>query len=134
MRAEFINKGAAIRKDAIEKSRVVNKGFDGETFSPFLQDTWSPRDYRHLGDPVDFVIFDGAEMVRADLQEEITSVTILEIKTGNADMNKVQRRIRDAIVAGRTQFAIYNPDNKEIRIWSPQNPKGKINVNTETNS
>lgn len=134
LRAEFITKGAAIRKDAIEKSRVVNKGFDGETFAPFLQDQWLCKDFRHISDPVDYLVLDGAEMVRSGLQEEINSITILEIKTGNADMNTVQRRIRDAVVAGRTQFAVYNVETKEMRIWSPSNPRGKTNVNNNTSA
>lgn len=127
MAATFRVRETSIRKDAIEKAKSITKGFDGETFSPFLIGKWNPRDYKHMGDPIDYLILDGAENVRSGLQEEIDSITLLEIKTGSSDMNTVQRRIRDAVVANRVQFAIYNPDTKITRIWSPSNPKGKDN-------
>jgi predicted Holliday junction resolvase-like endonuclease len=127
LRAEFELQAKSIRADAVQRAKVVNKGFDAETFSPLLQNKWNSKDFRHIGDPIDFLILSGAEDVRSDLQEEIDSVIILEVKTGNSDLNKVQRRIRDAIVAQRVQFALYNVDTKTIRIWSHDNPKGKNN-------
>lgn len=123
--AEFRVREAAIRKDAIERARVVNKGFDGETFSPLLQDRWTSKDFRHIGDPIDFLILAGADAIRAELQDTIDEVILLEVKTGSADMNKVQRRVRDAVVEGRVQFGIFNPDEDSLRLWSKENPKGK---------
>lgn len=126
LRAEFALEQKSIRQDAIARSKIVNKGFDAETFSPFIQTQWQPTDFRHIGNPIDYLICDGAEAVRSDLQDELKSITLLDIKTGGADLNKVQRRIRDAIVASKVQFAIYNPDDNSLRIYSPTNPKGKI--------
>jgi predicted Holliday junction resolvase-like endonuclease len=71
------------------------------------------------------MVFIGAEDVRAGLQDELDGVVILEVKTGGSDLNKVQRRIRDAVVNGDVEFALYNADDKTIRVWSPRDPKGK---------
>lgn len=126
LRAEFADTEAKIRKDAVERAKYVSKGFDGETFSPLLQKSWLSTDFRHIGDPIDYLVISGASLVRAGLEEDIESITLLEIKTGGADMNKVQRRIRDAVVKGKVQFGLYNPDTQVTRIWSPTNPTGKI--------
>jgi len=125
LRAEFELQARSIRADAVQRAKVVNKGFDGETFSPFLIQGWSAKDFRHIGDPIDYMVFIGAEDVRSGLQDELDGVVILEVKTGGSDLNKVQRRIRDAVVNGDVEFALYNADDKTIRLWSQRDPKGK---------
>lgn len=132
LEAEFKIKEQSIRNDAVQRAKVVNKGFDGETFSPFLMTDLSPKDFRHCGDPIDYVIYSGAENVRSGLVDEIDTILVLEIKTGGADLNKVQRRIRDAIVEGRVEFGLYNADEKVLRTWSATNPKGKYVTGTIT--
>ncbi len=128
LEAEFALKAKSIREDAVQKSKVVNKGFDGETFSPLLQNRWMSRDFRHMGDPIDFLVLAGADNVRSGLEDEIMSIVLLEVKTGSSDLNKVQRKIRDAVIAGKVEFCLYNPDTKIIRSWSINNPKGKDNA------
>ncbi len=125
LEARFALEAQGIRREAVQKAKVINKGFDGETFSPLLQKNWTSKDFRHIGDPIDFLVLAGAEAIRSDFQEEIDNVVLLEIKTGSSDLNKVQRRIRDAVVSNKVQFAVYNPDTKTTRIWSSENPKGK---------
>lgn len=125
LEAAFELQAKAIRADAVQRAKVVNKGFDGETFSPFLIQEWSAKDFRHIGDPIDYMVFIGAEDVRSNLQSELDGIVLLEVKTGDSDLNKVQRRIRDAVVNGDVEFALYNADDKTIRIWSQRDPKGK---------
>jgi len=48
-------------------------------------------DCRFLSEPIDMIVFDGA----CDLK--INQITFLDIKTGNAELNKHQRQIRDAV-------------------------------------
>ena len=49
-----------IRKDAIERSARILSGKTLEKLIPFLDKfPYNPHDLRWLGDPIDFVIFDG---------------------------------------------------------------------------
>lgn len=120
VQAEFDAKIPGIRAEAIKSAKRVSRGFDVENVSPLLQQQFSSRDFRHIGDPVDFIIFAGADRVRDGQQNLISEVIIMDIKTGTSDLNTVQRRIRDAIVAGRVRFAVFNTDSNTIRFW-PEN-------------
>lgn len=55
--------------------------------------------------------------IKDGTKEEIEEIILLDVKTGKADLNKTQRRIRDAITAGRVSFATYNPDTNDYRRW-----------------
>ena len=48
-------------------------------------------DCRPLFEPVDFIVFNGMSKMKID------SVTFLEIKTGGSQLNKNERKVRDAI-------------------------------------
>ena len=104
------------REDAVKKSRYVNKGFAAETFTPF-KTKWSPKDFNHLGQPVDYIVFDGSEDVRGG-SDTLNSIVILDVKTGNAQLTPLQRRIKECVIAGRITFAIYNPDKEELKEWT----------------
>jgi predicted Holliday junction resolvase-like endonuclease len=106
-----------IREDAVTKSRQVQKGFASEHMAPF-QTKYNPRDFRHIGDPIDFVVFAGSTEIKDGSSDEIEEVVILDIKTGKSDLNKTQRRIRDAVIAGKVSFATYNPDTDSLRTWT----------------
>jgi predicted Holliday junction resolvase-like endonuclease len=56
-----------------------------------------------LGTPIDFLVFDG--MSDDDLRE----VVFLEIKTGGSNLTTRERRVRDAVLAGRVSW-------KEFRV------------------
>lgn len=70
-----------------------------------------------MGDPVDYLVCRGSSDIRDGETDEIAQVILLDIKTGNAKLNKTQRRIRDAVQAGRVKFMTYNPDTRKMRIW-----------------
>lgn len=116
-----------IRADALKRAKTINHGFSSENFAPLLapQDPNTPacinnhKDFRHIGDPIDYLIVCGADSIRKKESDDITHVFLLDIKTGKASLNKVQRRIRDAIKEGRVSFAIYNTDTKSFRSWGP---------------
>lgn len=103
-----------IRKDTLKRSERVARGFTIENFAPFLQQKYSPTDFRHLGDPVDYVIYDGLTDVHQGVSDEIKEIILLDIKTGQSKLNKAQRRIRDAVDSGKVSFQIYNPDKGEL--------------------
>lgn len=106
-----------IRADAVVRSRNVRRGLEGENFAPFAQESWDPKDFRHIGDPVDYIVYAGSAGIKDGTQAQLDGVVLLDIKTGKSRLNKIQRRVRDAVQEGRVQFATYNPDTEELRIW-----------------
>lgn len=103
-----------IRRETLKKSERVARGFTVENFAPFLQKKYSPTDFRHLGDPIDYVIYDGLTDIHQGVADEIKEIILLDIKTGQSRLNKGQRRIRDAVNSGKVSFKVYNPDKGEL--------------------
>lgn len=92
-----------VRRDAIKRSRAVIGGQVGEQVAPFLPNfPCNPADVRFVGKPVDFVAFPGA----AD-GGEISELLIIEVKTGNAQLSKREREIKDAVEGGRVRYVVY---------------------------
>ena len=90
-------------KQSIEKSlksqRSVVKGKVWEQIAPYLPEfEHNPADARFIGDPVDYVVFSGMSN-----GGEI-EVIMIDVKTGKAQLNLNQKRIRDAIDGGRVSF------------------------------
>lgn len=89
----------AIRADAIERSRAVIAGKLTEHFIPYLPDfPFNPKDARFIGSPIDMVVFDGLDA--GDLKR----VVFVEVKTGVSGLTGRERRIRDAVDAGKIEF------------------------------
>ena len=81
-----------------KKSGEVRLGHIAETLAPFLdQFEFDPENCTFLGKPIDYISFG---------EEEIT---FIEVKSGNSQLNKKQRVIRDQIKAGLVNW-------KEVRI------------------
>lgn len=119
----------SIRQDAIRKSRVVLEAFKEESLAPFTSN-FNPKDFQFLGQSMDYIVFDGLQDVKDRNVESLRRVILLEVKTGKADLNKNQKVIRDAIVAGKVAFSVYNATNRTIRTYSSKYPKGEIEVAT----
>ena len=116
--AEFELRAQEIRRDAVQRAKVVNKGFDGETFSPFAMSGFNPKDFQFVGGTIDFLVYNGrSDYAKGD---QPIDLYLLEIKTGNADLSDRQRQLRNAVKAGNVYFAIFNPDKQELRRWSCQ--------------
>jgi predicted Holliday junction resolvase-like endonuclease len=100
----------AAREDAIKKSRSVLRGQASEHLAPYVIKDTNPKDYRFMGNPIDYICFDGLSDVLDKKADQITSVRFVDIKTGKSNLNKSQRRIRDAIKDGRVSFEVVNLD------------------------
>ena len=109
-----------IRKDAIERSRSVIRGQATEHLAPLIMDDVNIKDFRFLGNPIDYLVFSGASDITDKKGKDLDKIILLEIKSGNSNLNTVQRRIRDAVKESRIEFAVYNPDTKEIKITAPE--------------
>lgn len=88
------------RIDARKRSRAVSKGLMLEHICPYLPTfKHNPRDARFLGDPIDFIIFDGLFA-----KENVTSLTIAEVKSGSSQLTPMEKSIKRAVEKGRVDF------------------------------
>ena len=95
---------AAIRADAVKRSKRVLLGNSTEQIAPYLVDLGNPADIRFLGSPIDFICFQNAAAIRNGDADQIEKILLVDIKTGKSKLSKVQRRIRDAVADGRVEF------------------------------
>ena len=88
-------------QESLKAQRGIVKGKVWEQIAPYLPEfEYNPADARFIGDPVDYVVFDGMGS-----GGEI-EVVIIDVKTGRGQLNANQRRIRDAINGGRVSFRL----------------------------
>ena len=96
----------AAQKRSVNTSRAVLKGKMAEQLAPILpQFQYLPSDAKFLGDPVDYVVFDGYTDFRdGDGNAEDIEVVLIDIKSGGARLTKGQVAIAQAIRDGRVRF------------------------------
>jgi predicted Holliday junction resolvase-like endonuclease len=76
----------------------VLRGRITEQLAPLLPDFgFDPADARFIGNPVDFVVFDGYEEVRLGTRQRLRGIAFIDIKTGRATLTTIERRIKLAI-------------------------------------
>jgi len=112
-RRTWAEQEAGIRKDATERSRYVIKGKIGEHIVPLLQEKFRHvlSDARFIGSPIDYVIFDGYTAIKDGKSEGSIEVVIADIKTGEAQLNRTERKIKEAVQAGRVRWETIEMDS-----------------------
>lgn len=91
-----------IKKDSIERSRASLGGQFSEQLAPYLPNfKYKPTECKFLGKPVDLLVFDGLD------EKEIKEIVFLEVKSGDSELNTVQRKIRDAVKEGKVRWDEY---------------------------
>lgn len=91
-----------ISREAIKGSQAAITGRVLEKFTPYLPEFgFNPRDVRFLGDPVDFVIFDGLS------EGEVKRVVFMEVKTGGGTLNSSERRVKGAVAERRVEWRLF---------------------------
>jgi predicted Holliday junction resolvase-like endonuclease len=120
---------AQARLNTANTSRAVLKGKMAEQIAPLLPGfAYWPSDARFLGDPVDYVVFDGYSVGKDEITEDQeVELVILDIKQGKSMLTRDQRRIADAVAAGRVRFEVVrvlSDGTIRTRIWRPQ-PKAE---------
>jgi predicted Holliday junction resolvase-like endonuclease len=89
----------AIRADAVRRSAAVVSGKVTEHLAPYMEAfPYNPKDARFLGTPVDLIVFDGMS------DDSLREIVFLEIKSGSSTLSTRERRIRDAVQAGRVAW------------------------------
>ena len=94
------------QKRSVNTSRAVLKGKMAEQMAPIMPEfQYLPSDAKFLGDPVDYVVFDGYTDLRdGEGRAEDIEVVLIDIKSGGARLTKGQQAIAQAIRDGRVRF------------------------------
>ena len=94
------------QKRSVNTSRAVLKGKMAEQMAPIMPKfQYLPSDAKFLGDPVDYVVFDGYTDLRdGEGRAEDIEVVLIDIKSGSARLTKGQQAIAQAIRDGRVRF------------------------------
>lgn len=97
---------------SVSSSRAVLKGKIAEQFAPiFPQFDYLPSDSKFLGDPIDYVVFNGySEFKEGLVDASQIEVVLIDIKSGNARLTKGQQAIAQAIKQGRIRFETIHVD------------------------
>ncbi len=105
-RAIWAEQESSIRRDAADRSRYVLKGKIAEHMIPMYRDVfkYDPSDARFIGAPIDYLIFDGYTAVKDMNSDEPITVILADIKTGNATLNRTERKIKEAVEQGRVRW------------------------------
>ncbi|VVB76431.1 Endonuclease related to archaeal Holliday junction resolvase [Candidatus Tiddalikarchaeum anstoanum] len=102
-REEQLKKRMKLATEKVTKTTTaVNLGKELEKILPTLNDfKWMLEDCRFLADPIDFVVFNGLSM------NKINSLSFVEVKSGEARLNKHQKCIKDAVEDGKVSYEVY---------------------------
>jgi len=105
-RQTWAEQESSIRKDATDRSRYVLKGKIAEHLVPLYREVfkYDPADARFIGAPIDYLIFDGYTAVKDGNSDEPITVILADIKTGNATLNRTERKIKEAVEQGRVRW------------------------------
>jgi len=103
------------QKRSVNTSRAVLKGKMAEQFAPILPEfQYLPSDAKFLGDPVDYVVFDGYTDLRdGQGRADDVEIVLIDIKSGGARLTKGQQAIAQAIQQGRIRFETIRIDFDE---------------------
>ena len=106
----------AAQKRSVNTSRAVLKGKMAEQLAPIMPEfQYLPSDAKFLGDPVDYVVFDGYTDFRdGDGMAEDIEVVLIDIKSGGARLTKGQQAIAEAIREGRVRFETIRIDFQDL--------------------
>lgn len=86
----------------------VNIGKIVEKIVPSFDDfPFARKDCRALFEPIDYLIFDGLS------KGSIKKIRFLDVKTGNANLNKNQKLIREALTKGNIKHIVDKELNHE---------------------
>jgi predicted Holliday junction resolvase-like endonuclease len=100
-----------IREDALARSRAVLKGKLAEQLAPiFKVFGYDPSDARFIGNPVDYIIFDGYTKVKEKAEDIPITVVLVDVKTGGANLTYEQMKIKQGIEKGLVKFEVVKLD------------------------
>ena len=99
MEDDFKKRKKLIMKKAEITTKAVNIGKRFEKILPTVEDfKWARPDVRFLADPIDFIVFNGLS------QGDIKSIDFVEVKCGEARLNKHQKLVKEAVEDSKVSY------------------------------
>ncbi|HUT38362.1 MAG TPA: Holliday junction resolvase-like protein [Methanoregula sp.] len=106
-----------IRKDSVNRSRSTLKGRISGQMAPLLPEfPFSSADARFIGNPIDFVVFDGYTLVK-DEKGDTISVVLVEVKKGKGRLTREEGLIKKAVCAEREGTKADGDRNERVKIF-----------------
>ena len=99
------------RADAVDTSRAVLKGKIAEQLAPLLPGSlakYNPADAKFIGSPIDYLIF--RNMNKGKDSDDPIEIVLLDVKTVDAGLNRVQKKIEAAAAEKRIRFDVLRLD------------------------
>lgn len=88
-----------IKREAIERSSRILTGKTVEKLVPIVKEfKHNPQDVRWIGDPVDFIVFDGIS------EGKVKQITFVEVKTGKSELTPREKTIKDIILKKKIKW------------------------------
>ena len=104
LRREWEKETKKVTTDSIKRSRATLRGQFVEQLAPYFPEfKYDPTEARFLGSPIDIICFPG---LSTGTPEE---VVFIEVKSGDSELTKVERKIRDLINNGSVRWEIIRP-------------------------
>jgi len=99
----LLSQGRAREKNAVAKSRIIHVAKISEQFAPLLPGfpDYNLKDFQWVGGAIDAIVWDGLE------DGGDVDIVLLDVKTGRSSVSPRQRRIREAVEAGRVRFEVF---------------------------
>lgn len=100
------------QKRSVNTSRAVLKGKLAEQFAPILPEfPYLPSDAKFIGDPIDYIIFDGySDFREGQCEADDIQIILLDVKSGNARLHHGQQAIAKAVQNKRVSFQTLHID------------------------
>lgn len=98
-------------KTSIATQRSVVKGQVSEQIYPFLDRRFNSSDMKFIGNPIDYIVFDGL----SEEEDCVREIIFVEVKTGNARTNSHQRLIRECVEDKRVRWETIRLSEGEIK-------------------
>jgi predicted Holliday junction resolvase-like endonuclease len=118
------------RADAVDTSRAVLKGKIAEQLAPLLPGflaKYNPADARFIGSPIDYLILKG--MSKGEDSDDPIEIVLLDVKTGNAGLKPIQRKIEAAAAEKRISFDVLRVNEPlEPKVGTPENDKVQLKL------
>ena len=87
------------RTDTARRQRSTVGGQVAEALRPYIGGfPYDPSDLTFIGDPVDFIAFNGKAAGR------IEEIVFIEVKSGTSSLRTTQRQVRDVVSAGKVRW------------------------------
>jgi len=123
---------AEARRESVLRSRSSLKGQIAEQMAPLLPGfRYLPADARFLGDPVDYVVFNGYSALRdggeAGGADAGLEVVLLEVKQGGSALSSFQKMVARSVREGRVRFEVLRISDDgalSTETWRPRRAAG----------